>query len=149
MLQIAGAMSAGTLLGWAGPINVRGFMAPAIRAAAEKAGRPAPRIGTALPVCVTDEAEAARRMAAELFLVYDSVPSYRTILDREGKATVADAAIVGPEDVVREGLATLQDAGVTDFAAAVFAASPEERDRTLAFLGACGAAAATGPPGAK
>jgi F420-dependent oxidoreductase-like protein len=145
MLQIAGAMSAGTLLGWAGPINVSEFMAPAIRAAAEKAGRPAPRIGTALPVCVTDEPEAARRMAAELFLVYDSVPSYRTILDRESKATVADAAIVGPEEVVQEGLAELQAAGVTDFAAAVFAASPEERDRTMAFLSA---SRATPPPAA-
>lgn len=34
MLQLAGTLTAGTSLGWAGPKNVRDYVAPAIRAAA-------------------------------------------------------------------------------------------------------------------
>ncbi|HEU4840973.1 MAG TPA: LLM class flavin-dependent oxidoreductase, partial [Ilumatobacteraceae bacterium] len=67
MLRLAGTTTDGTLLGWAGATNVRDYAAPAIRAAAEEAGRPAPRISTALPVCVTDDVDAAHRLATELF----------------------------------------------------------------------------------
>jgi F420-dependent oxidoreductase-like protein len=134
MLQLAGSMAGGTLLGWAGAKNVREYAAPAIRAAAEAAGRSAPRISTALPICVTDDVASAHGRAAELFAVYKDIPSYRAVLDREGKATVADVALIGDEGQVEEELADLADAGVTDFAAAVYG-SPEEQDRTLALLG--------------
>jgi 5,10-methylenetetrahydromethanopterin reductase len=133
MLQLAGTMTDGTLLGWAGAKNVRDYAAPAIRTAAETAGRPAPRISTALPICVTDDVDTAYRLATKLFAVYKDLPSYRTILDREGKATVADVALIGNEELVGEQLAELDDAGVTDFAAAVYGA-PEERDRTISLL---------------
>ena len=133
MLRLAGAETDGTLLGWAGVTTVRDFAAPLIRAAAEQAGRPAPRISTALPICVTDDAAAAHRLATQLFALYNDIPSYRTILDREGKATVADAALIGDEQRVGDQLAELADAGVTDFAAVTFG-SPEELDRTLALL---------------
>jgi len=133
MLQLAGTMTDGTLLGWAGAKNVREYAAPAIRTAAEAQGRPAPRISTALPICVTDDVDAAYDLATELFAVYKDIPSYRTILDREGKATVADVALIGNEQRVGEQLAELADAGVTDLAAAVYGAS-EERDRTMTLL---------------
>jgi 5,10-methylenetetrahydromethanopterin reductase len=135
MLQLAGSATEGTLLGWAGVTTVRDFAAPVIRAAAEKAGRGAPRIGTALPICVTDDPEAAHRLAARLFALYNELPSYRTILDREGKATVADAALIGDEQRVREQLDELAEAGVTDFAAVTYG-SPEEFDRTISVLSA-------------
>ena len=135
MLRLAGAETGGTLLGWAGVKNVREYAAPAIRAAADKAGRPAPRISTALPICVTDDVEDARRVASELFAMYNDIPSYRTILDREGKATVADTALIGDESRVGEQLAELADAGVTDFAAVTYGTA-DERDRTLALLSA-------------
>jgi hypothetical protein len=86
-----------------------------------------------LPICVTDDAAGAHRLALELFAVYNDVPSYRTILDWEGKATVADVALIGDEERVGQQLADLAEAGVTDFAAAVYG-SPEERQRTLAML---------------
>jgi alkanesulfonate monooxygenase SsuD/methylene tetrahydromethanopterin reductase-like flavin-dependent oxidoreductase (luciferase family) len=133
MLRLAGARTGGTLLGWAGVKNVREYHAPATRAAADKAGNPAPRISTALPICVTDDVEGAHRLAGKLFALYNDIPSYRTILDREGKATVADAALIGDEDRVGEQLGDLAAAGVTDFAAVTFG-SPEEFDRTLALL---------------
>ena len=133
MLQLAGTMTDGTLLGWAGAKTVHDYAAPAIRAAAETAGRPAPRISTALPICVTDDVDTAYRLATELFAIYKDLPSYRTILDREGKATVADVALIGNEELVGEQLAELAEAGVTDFAAALYG-TPEERDRTISLL---------------
>jgi 5,10-methylenetetrahydromethanopterin reductase len=133
MLRLAGAHSGGTLLGWAGAKNVREYVAPAIRAAAEQVGRPAPRISTALPICVTDGVDAAYANAGQLFALYNDIPSYRTILDREGKATVADVALIGNEDQVREQLAELADAGVTDFAAVTFGTN-DEFHRTMALL---------------
>jgi hypothetical protein len=87
-----------------------------------------------LPVCVTDDIDAAYSLATKLFAVYKDIPSYRAILDREGKATVADVALIGNEDRVGEQLADLANAGVTDFAAAVYGAA-EDRDRTMALLG--------------
>ena len=137
MLQLAGTLTDGTLLGWAGATTVRDYAAPAIRAAADAAGRPAPRISTALPVCVTDDFDAAHRLATELFAVYKDIPSYRTILDREGKATVADVALIGNEEQVGEQFADLADAGVTDLAAAVYGA-PEERNAPWRCSGAPG-----------
>ena len=50
---------------------------------------------------------------SELFVVYKDLPSHRTVLDREGRATVADAALIGDEERVGEQLADLADAGVT------------------------------------
>ena len=135
MLQLAGTRTGGTLLGWAGVKNVREYAAPAILDAADKAGRPAPRISTALPICVTDDVQAAHELAGRLFALYNDIPSYRTILDREGKATVADVAIIGDEDTVREQLAELAAAGVTDFAAVNFG-TPDEHERTMAVLAA-------------
>jgi alkanesulfonate monooxygenase SsuD/methylene tetrahydromethanopterin reductase-like flavin-dependent oxidoreductase (luciferase family) len=133
MLQLAGTTTGGTLLGWAGVKNVRDYAAPAILEAAERSGRPAPRISTALPICVTDDVPAAHRLAGRLFAPYNDIPSYRTILDREGKATVADVAIIGDEDTVREQLAELAEAGVTDYAAVTYG-TPDEHDRTMAVL---------------
>ncbi|MGD9751519.1 MAG: TIGR03564 family F420-dependent LLM class oxidoreductase [Acidimicrobiia bacterium] len=136
MLAVAGALSDGTFLGWAGPTTIREHVRPVISEAAAAAGRPAPRIGTTLPVCVTDDSAGARALAGKLFKVYSDVPSYRTILDRDGKATVAEAGLIGGEDEVLEGLVALADAGATDFGAAVFAANPEDRARTMALLAA-------------
>jgi alkanesulfonate monooxygenase SsuD/methylene tetrahydromethanopterin reductase-like flavin-dependent oxidoreductase (luciferase family) len=82
-----------------------------------------------------DSLNAAYMNAGRLFALYNDIPSYRTILDREGKDTVADVALIGNEDQVGEQLADLADAGVTDFAAVTFGAA-EEFDRTVALLSA-------------
>ncbi|MGW0065015.1 LLM class flavin-dependent oxidoreductase, partial [Streptosporangium sandarakinum] len=110
---------------------VAGHVAPAVTEAARAAGRPAPRIVCALPVCVTDDAEAARTRAGEVFAGYGDLPSYRAMLDREGAAGPADVAIVGNEDEVAAQLAALAEAGVTDFVAAEYV---RDDDRTRRFL---------------
>ena len=56
------------------------------------------------------------------------------MLDREGAANPADVGILGDEGVLRAGIRTLRDAGVTHFLASVFAADATCVERTKAFL---------------
>src|SRR4029453_14790327 len=106
---------------------------PTIRAAAEAAGRPEPRVAVGLPVCVTDDVAAARDGAAKLFAMYGTLPSYRAMLDGEGGAVPAAVAGVGDEDAVKGALEQLDSIGATDFVANIFG-SADERERTRAFL---------------
>jgi F420-dependent oxidoreductase-like protein len=135
MLRLAGARADGTVLWMTGPATVRDHIAPTIRAAAEAAGRPEPRVVASLPVCVTDDPATAHAQAGKIFAIYGNLPSYRAMLDREGAAGPADVAIIGDEDTVAARIAELASAGTTDFIANVFAApgTAEER-RTHALL---------------
>ena len=126
MLALAAQMADGTLTWCTGPETLRTLTIPTINAAAERLGRPAPRVIAALPVCVTNDVAAARARAAEVFAVYGQLPSYRAMLDHEGAAGPADIAIVGSADEVSSRIAALADIGVTDFAAVEFGATPDE-----------------------
>ena len=86
MLKLAGQRTAGTILWMTGPATVRDYIVPTISAAAQEAGRPAPRVVCILPVCVTDDPDGARARAAKVFEIYGQLPSYRAMLDREGAA---------------------------------------------------------------
>lgn len=130
MLDLAGRRTDGTATWMTGPTTIADHIAPRLRAAAAEAGRPAPRIVSALPVAVVDDPDAARAEAAELFAMYGILPSYRAMLDREGAAGPADVAIVGDEDTVRAGIEAMFAAGTTEFVAVPFAAQP----RTLELL---------------
>jgi F420-dependent oxidoreductase-like protein len=134
MLELAGEVADGTATWMTGPKTLAEHIVPTIRTAAERAGRPAPRVLAALPVCVTDEVVAARQRADEVFAIYGTLPSYRAMLDREGAAGPGDAAIVGDEAAVRAVLEELEAAGVTDFSAAPIG-SREEVQRTTALFG--------------
>ncbi len=132
MLKLAGRRTDGTILWMTGPATVRDYIAPTISAAAEEAGRPAPRVVCILPVCVTDDPDAARARAAKVFEIYGHLPSYRAMLDREGAAGPADVAIVGDEDTVAAQITALAGDGVTDFVAGEFAAGADkQRTRDL------------------
>lgn len=140
MLRLAGRRTSGTCTWMTGPTTLSGHVSPSLRQAAADAGRPedAVRVVAALPIAVTDDADALRAEAAEQFAIYGTLPSYRAMLDREGYAGPQDAAIIGDEATVRDRLAALEAAGVDEFVAAVFAADPEVRDRTRAFLRSAG-----------
>lgn len=135
MLQLAGQKADGTLTWMTGPATVVNHIVPTIRAAADAAGRPAPRVGVGLPVCVTDDPDAARARAAETFVIYGTLPSYRAMLDREGADGPADVAVVGDEAAVASVLSRLADAGTTEFIAAPFG-SRDDQTRTVAALSA-------------
>lgn len=133
MLKLAAERTDGTMTWMTGPQTLASHTIPTITAAAEKAGRPAPRIVAALPICVTNDIDTARERAAKDFQVYGFLPSYRAMLDREGAEGPADVAIVGDEATVGKGVQALADAGVTDFGASIFG-SREERTQTRALL---------------
>jgi F420-dependent oxidoreductase-like protein len=134
MLELAGSQTDGTVTWMTGPATLESHIVPSITKAAEGAGRPAPHVVVGLPVCVTDDPDGARERAATVFSVYGQLPSYRARLDREGAAGPADVAILGDEAAVEAGIRRVADAGATDFAAAEFGATDDERRRTRALL---------------
>ncbi|MFL6238616.1 MAG: TIGR03564 family F420-dependent LLM class oxidoreductase [Actinomycetes bacterium] len=133
MLKIAGELADGTATWMTGPKTLGDHTVPTLVAATEAAGRPAPRIAAALPVCVTNDIPAARERAAKEFAVYGSLPSYRAMLDREGAGGPADIAVVGDEDEVTRQVRSLVGIGVTDLVAGVFG-DEEQVKRTGSLL---------------
>lgn len=133
MLDLAGTLADGTVTWMTGPATIESHIVPRITAAAKRAGRPAPRVGVGLPVCVTDDEADVRERAAKEFGIYGTLPSYRAMLDLEGAEGPGDVAIVGAEDAVEAQLERLAAVGTTDFVANAFGSS-EERARTRALL---------------
>lgn len=133
MLELAGTVADGTVTWMTGPGTIESHVVPTITAAAAGAHRPPPRIGVGLPVCLTDDVDAARERAARTFEIYGSLPSYRAMLDREGAAGPADVAVVGDEAEIRRQVARLASVGATDLVANVFG-SGDERAQTIALL---------------
>jgi F420-dependent oxidoreductase-like protein len=134
MLRVTGALTDGTSTWCVGPKTLRELTVPTLRQAAADAGRPEPRVVCALPVCVTDDVDDARRRAGRVFAMYDTLPSYKTMMNREGVDGPGGLAIVGGEAEVRDQLDELRSIGVTDFNAGVFSTDPEELSRTHAVL---------------
>jgi len=116
-----------------GPATLADHTVPAITAAAETAGRPQPEVFASLPICVTDDPDAARTRAAQEFQVYGFLPSYRAMLDREGAENPGSVAIAGDDATIEKELGRLRDAGVTEFVASIFG-TRDERERTRALL---------------
>lgn len=134
MLRVTGALADGTSTWCVGPKVLEELTIPTLRQAAADAGKADPRVVCALPVCVTDDVAASRARASQVFAVYDTLPSYKTMMDREGVDGPGGLAICGTEDEVREQIAHLAAIGVTDFNAGIYATDPEEVQRTLAVL---------------
>lgn len=134
MLGIAGRLADGTITWMTGPATIADHIVPKLAAAAQQAGRPAPRVVCGLPIALTADADAAREKVAKAFAVYSTLPSYRAMLDREGAAGPVDVALLGDERALRAQIDRLRDAGVTDFDAAVTSVEPGSVERTIAFL---------------
>jgi len=133
MLDLAGTVADGTVTWMTGPATLEAHTIPAITQAAERAGRPSPRVTVSLPVCVEDDIAKSRQWANAEFAVYGMLPSYRAMLDREGAEGPGDVAITGDEAAVTEQIRHLADIGVTHFGAADY--GPQEaRDHTRTLL---------------
>ena len=91
-------------------------------------------VGSHSSVCVTDDPEAVRSRSREHSQMYDSFPSYRAMLDREGVASGADLLLAGSFDRVAEGLAAYAAAGATDLRIMVHAGNDDERQATREAL---------------
>ena len=134
MLRVTAALADGTVTWCTGPQTLRAHIVPTLTAAADAAGRPTPRIISALPVCVTGDRPSALARAAALFQMYGFLPSYRAMLDKEGAAGPEDIAIVGNAAEVSDRIRSLADAGITDFTAAEFGGNPDEVAETRQVL---------------
>jgi alkanesulfonate monooxygenase SsuD/methylene tetrahydromethanopterin reductase-like flavin-dependent oxidoreductase (luciferase family) len=69
-----------------------------------------------------------------VFAVYNTLPSYKAMMDKEGVSGPKDLAIVGTETEVSDQLTALADVGVTDLNAGAFPGNPDEAERTRAVL---------------
>ena len=135
MLQLAGERTAGTITWMTGPATIESYVSPTIRAAAEAAGRPDPRVVVCLPVCVTDDAASARERLAAVIGGYRGIPSYEAMLEREGVADAVDVAIIGSADEVGAALTDLPSRGATDVAA-IPLGNPDEVGATWDLISA-------------
>lgn len=141
MLAMAGGRTDGSILWLSGPRVIEATIAPALRAAAEEAGRPAPRIVASVPLCVTDRPDDVRGLLAAVLGGYNDLPSYRGVMDAEGAGGPEDVSLVGNEAEVRAGVQAFGDAGVTDFAPVEIVTDEESATRTRALLKELSAAA--------
>ena len=136
MLRLAGARAEGTVTFMTGPKTLRSFTCPTINGAAEKAGRPAPRIVAMLPIVVTDDVVTAEARLSAGLARMTSLPSYAAAIQREGGLPL----VAGTEDHVRETLDQLAAAGVTDVVATrVAKRGSDDEARTKALLAALNA----------
>ena len=125
MLKLAGTLTDGTLTWMTGRQTIATHVAPTINEAASEAGRPAPRIVCALPICVTSDIEGAKARGNEIFKVYGTLPSYAAMLEKEGVSDPAGVAILGSSEQVREQVSLLAEAGVTEFSGNPFGEASE------------------------
>jgi len=137
LLRVAGELADGTILWMANALAIESHVWPRIFRAAEKAGRPAPRIVAGLPVAVHDDVEEARSAAGQQFEVYGTLRNYQRILAHGGISSPAEATLVGDEESVADQIAALFRAGATDVWAAPFPVGSDRaasRSRTRALL---------------
>jgi 5,10-methylenetetrahydromethanopterin reductase len=133
MLKLAGSLADGTITWCTGKLTVEEQIVPIITAAAEEAGRPAPRIVVALPVIVTDDEADGRAKADKQLDGYGRIPVYRAVLDREGADRPGDVSIVGDEAAVTQQLKHLESVGMTEFIG-IPAGDESDRARTKEHL---------------
>jgi F420-dependent oxidoreductase-like protein len=131
MLRLAGHLTDGTITTMAGPRTLVSHICPIIREAADRAGRPPPRVVSTLSLCVTNDVESARARAEQGARRMAAMPSYATLLEREGGPPL----LAGSENELDEAVAGLERAGVTDLLAVSIARRDTEDDtRTAAWI---------------
>jgi len=134
MLKVAGELTDGTILTWAGADVIEDHVVPTITKAAAAAGRPSPRVALSTFVSITNEPDARRDWVAENFGGAGEMPAYRAIMDRGNAAGPEDTLILGDEKTVERELARIADAGATDLIAVTILGPEEEQARTNEFL---------------
>ncbi|MEU9398883.1 LLM class F420-dependent oxidoreductase [Streptomyces sp. NPDC048242] len=135
-LRVSGELADGILPYLAGPRALADHVVPALTAAAEAAGRPAPRVVALVPGVVTDDVDTVRQKATEYLAFYEQIPSYARVLELSNARRASDVAVIGDEKTVAAEVRRYRDAGATEV---VFSgteiAGDENRRRTWALLG--------------
>lgn len=134
MLKLAGEFADGTVTWMTGPHTLEDYIIPTINKSASAAGKPKATIAAGFPIVLTNDLDGARELISRELQIYGMLPSYRSMLDKEGLEGPADLAIAGDETELRSKVQQLKDIGVTDFCASIVAGDTETHDRTLEFL---------------
>jgi F420-dependent oxidoreductase-like protein len=135
MLRLAGERTDGTLLWLADERAIDSHVAPTINGAAEKAGRPAPRIVAGIPVCLCrdDEVDLAVARTNRILSEAEVSPNYQRLLDLGDATDVGDILAAGSESSVEKRLRSFADAGVTDVSVRVVPIG-DDREQLLASM---------------
>lgn len=136
MLRLAGERTRGTILWMADERAIRDHVVPRITAAANAAGRPAPRVVAGVPValCSNSEADKARAYASEVLGHADFSPNYVRLLEHGDAEDVGDTMAAGDESAILARLRRYQDAGVSDLAARIVPVGDDPTARTQSRL---------------
>jgi F420-dependent oxidoreductase-like protein len=135
-LRASGELADGILPLLAGPRALADHIVPAVTAAAEAAGRPAPRIVAFVPGVVTADVDAVRETATEALAFYEQFPSYQRVIGLSGGTRAVDVAVIGDEETVAAEVRRYREAGATEV---VFTSTDlggeADRRRTWKLLG--------------
>jgi F420-dependent oxidoreductase-like protein len=143
MLRLAGERAGGTILWMADERAIGSHIVPAITAAAEGAGRPAPRVVAGVPLCLCtdDEIPAAVERTNRILAEAEVSPNYQRLLEHGDARNVGDILAAGSEATIEKRLRSFVDAGVTDLSVRVVPVGSGRDEliassqRTRAFLG--------------
>ncbi|WP_062209177.1 TIGR03564 family F420-dependent LLM class oxidoreductase [Streptomyces sp. NBRC 109706] len=133
MLRIAGELTDGTTTTWAGPDLIAEHITPALRTAAEAAGRPTPRVVASTIGAVTARPDALREEIAAAYGIAGDFASYRRIIDLQNLSGPQDTALLGDESTLAKEINRFAAAGVTELLFGIIG-TPDEQHRTLDFL---------------
>ena len=125
MLALARDRTEGTVVAFTGPRTIESHVRPTIGEDAI--------VSAAVSVCVTGDAEDARRRISEELAIYPTLPSYQAMVEREGVADMMDLVAVGDPDVVRAELARYAAAGADEIGIEILG-NPEERERAWRMI---------------
>jgi len=116
MLKLAGEHADGTVLWMADERAIGDHIVPKITAAAQAAGRPAPRIVAGIPVCLChpSQVDEAKARASRILGEAEISPNYQRLLDRGDARDIGDLCAVGDEAAIAARFKSFADAGVTD-----------------------------------
>jgi F420-dependent oxidoreductase-like protein len=134
MLGLVGRYTDGTALWMTGPATISDHIVPTMSAAAQEAGRPAPRVIAGFPVVLTDDVDGAREKVDQILQVYGQLPSYRAMMDREGAANPSDIALIGDEAALDAKIAQIAASGATEMISVLLETEPGAKARTMEYL---------------
>src|SRR5918995_481819 len=134
MLRLAGRLADGTITAATGPRGLAEHVVPTITKAAADAGKPPPRIVSAVVACITDDPDAARTRIAATSKPYATMPAFNAMLEREGVKSQVDIGLIGDEATARAQAQGFIDAGATELIVREAPGNPDEAVRTRTFL---------------
>lgn len=113
-LQASGELADGILPFLAGPKTLEKHIVPTVNTAAEAAGRPPVRTIAFVAAVVTEDVDGGREAARAAMGLYNTIPSYRRVIELEGASEPAELALIGSAQHVRDGIQRYFDAGATE-----------------------------------